>query len=222
MQMRLLDERIDSGNAKLAQLEQVQESQGAKQEATREEMGSMYTTFTGSVGRVLEEVGRIKGSVDAEILLVRNSLNTFRHEMNAVKATAAASDALVSDCDTRMAALASDVTAMRAAILEFTVTTARQRSLLECIDQTKVMCNQFNHAVRDLRNQIDTTDAYIENYLPFRTVKELTALLSDCQFDAKTHTRIKAFEARRIKDMYARMVTQVSRVPDFKARLTEF
>ena len=69
------------------------------------------------------------------------------------------------------------------------------------------MCNQFNFAVRDLRNQIDTTDAYIENYLPFRTVKELTALLSDCQFDSKTLTRIKAFEARRIKDMYARMVT---------------
>lgn len=185
-------------------------------------MGDMYTTFTESVSRVLDEVTRIKGAVDAEILHVRNTLNGFRHEMNAITEATAASGRLVSDCDRRVVGLSADVTNMRASILEFTATTARQQSLLECIDKTKVMCNQFNFAVRDLRNQIDTTDAYIENYLPFRTVKELTALLSDCQFDSKTLTRIKAFEARRIKDMYARMVTQVSRVPDFKARLMEF
>ena len=55
--------------------------------------------------------------------------------------------------------------------------------------------------------------------MPFRTVKELTALLSDCEFDHKTNLKIKSFEARRIKDLYARMVTEVSRVPDFKSRL---
>ena len=144
------------------------------------EMSDMYTTFTESVARVLAEVGRIKSQVDTEILSVRNALNAFRHEVTAVQESTKDSAKLVGDNDDRVAELKGDVTNMKAAILEFTVTTARQQSLLECIDKTKVMCNQFNFAVQDLRNQIDTTDAYIENYLPFRTVKELTALLSDC------------------------------------------
>ena len=80
------------------------------------------------------------------------------------------------------------------------------------------MCNQFNNAVDDLMNQIDTTDLYIENYLPFRTIKEMVFLMSEC-FDFKTMTKIKAFEARRIKEMYTRLLTTKSKVPDFKNRL---
>ena len=170
-------------------------------------MSNMYQTFTASVNRVLEEVGRIKSQVDEEIAVVRNTLNRFRYEIESMQETTKGSAQLVSDNDSKIGGLQADVSNMKAALLEFTVTTARQRSLLECIDKTRTMCNQFNFAVQDLRNQIDTTDAYIENYLPFRTVKELTALLSDCQFEPKMATRIKAFEARRIKDMYARMIT---------------
>ena len=68
------------------------------------------------------------------------------------------------------------------------------------------MCNQFNLAAEDLRNQLDTTDIYIENYLPFRTMKEIGTLLSDC-FDDQISTKIKLFEAKRIQQMYARMAT---------------
>jgi sugar-specific transcriptional regulator TrmB len=45
------------------------------------------------------------------------------------------------------------------------------------IEKTKIMCDQFNFAVHDLRNQIDTTDTYIENYLPLKTVKEISSIL---------------------------------------------
>ena len=69
-----------------------------------------------------------------------------------------------------------------------------------------------------MRNQIDTTDAYIENFLPFRTIKELTALLADA-FDGNTATKIKRFEAKRVKDLYYRILTKINEVPNFKRRL---
>ena len=59
------------------------------------------------------------------------------------------------------------------------------------------MCNQFNRAAEDLRNQLDTTDMYIENYLPFRTIKEIGTLLAEC-FDDKIASNVKLFEAKRI------------------------
>lgn len=59
------------------------------------------------------------------------------------------------------------------------------------------MCDRFNRAAEDLRNQLDTTDLYIENYLPFRTMKEIGTLLSSC-FDEKTASKVKMFEAKRI------------------------
>jgi len=68
------------------------------------------------------------------------------------------------------------------------------------------MCDQFNFSVQDLRNQIETTDTYIVNYLPFRTIKELTTLLEGC-FEPKVSQKIKVIEALKIKDMYARMMT---------------
>ena len=111
------------------------------------EMSDMYTRFTESVARVLAEVSRIKSQVDTEILSVRNALNAFRYEVTAVQESTKDSAKLVGDNDDRVAELKGDVTNMKAAILEFTVTTARQQSLLECIDKTKVMCNQFNFAV---------------------------------------------------------------------------
>lgn len=104
---------------------------------------------------------------------------------------------------------------LRALCMDLGRKTARQVSLLECIDKTRIMCNQFNYAVADLRNQIDTTDAYIENFLPFRTIKELTALLSDA-FDGPTVTKIKRFEAKRVKDLYYRILTKINEVPNFK------
>ena len=54
--------------------------------------------------------------------------------------------------------------------------------------------------------------------MPFRTIKEMVFLLGEC-FDFKTMTRIKAFEAKRIKEMYVRMLTSKAKVPDFKNRL---
>ena len=53
-------------------------------------------------------------------------------------------------------------------------------------------------ASEDLRNQLDTTDIYIENYLPFRIMKEIGTLLKEC-FDDKIATQIKLFESRRIQ-----------------------
>lgn len=81
------------------------------------------------------------------------------------------------------------------------------------------MCDRFNRASEDLRNQLDTTDIYIENYLPFRTMKEIGTLLTEC-FDERIGSKIKHFEARRIQQMYARMMVSEHKVPDFKARLT--
>ena len=63
--------------------------------------------------------------MDVEILHVRNTLNGFRHEMNAMTEATEVSGKLVSDCDHRVAGLTGDVTNMRASILEFTATTAR-------------------------------------------------------------------------------------------------
>ena len=81
------------------------------------------------------------------------------------------------------------------------------------------MCDRFNRASEDLRNQLDTTDIYIENYLPFRTMKEIGTLLTEC-FDDRIGSKIKHFEAKRIQQMYARMIVTEHKVPDFKARLT--
>ena len=38
---------------------------------------------------------------------------------------------------------------------------------------------------------------YIENYLPFRTIKEIGTLLAEC-FDDKIASNVKLFEAKRI------------------------
>ena len=90
------------------------------------------------------------------------------------------------------------MTAVKKTCMELAQTTARQSSLLETIDKTRVMCKQFNHAAVDLRNQLDTTDMYIEHYLPFRVMKEIGVLLQEC-FDEKINARLKLFEAKRIQ-----------------------
>lgn len=108
---------------------------------------------------------------------------------------------------------------MKQAAMVLANNTARQTSLLETIDKTQVMCTQFNRAAEDLRNQIDTTDIYIENYLPFRTMKEIGTLLTSC-FDDKISAKIRIFEAKRIQQLYARMVKTAHKAPDFKTRLT--
>ena len=86
---------------------------------------------------------------------------------------------------------------MKQACMQLASNTARQTSLLETIDKTRIMCDRFNRASEDLRNQLDTTDIYIENYLPFRTMKEIGTLLTEC-FDDKIASKIKLFEAKRI------------------------
>lgn len=82
---------------------------------------------------------------------------------------------------------------------------ASKNSLDFAVKKTKEMVDQFNYQVIDLRNQIDTTDTYIENYLPFRTLKEVSQLLEN-SFDRSVNHKIKAFEAERIKELYARMI----------------
>ena len=220
--MRFLGDRIDIEAKKFAELQGQIDSHAKKQQGLRDDISDMYKTFTENAEKVMDEVGEIRSKVGKETLMVNNTLNEFRRGMDSMLEATEGASKLVGINDDKVAALKADVNNMRGLFHDFSTTTARQKALLECIDKTKLMCNQFNYAVQDLRNQIDTTDAYIENYLPFRTIKELTALLGDCEFDHKTTSKIKLFEARRIKDLYARMVTEVSRVPDFKARLSEF
>ena len=82
------------------------------------------------------------------------------------------------------------------------------------------MCDRFNKAAEDLRNQLDTTDMYIEHYLPFRTIKEVGYMLTS-SFDEKISQNVKFFEAKRIQQLYARMIHTSHQVPNFKSRLTE-
>lgn len=74
---------------------------------------------------------------------------------------------------------------------------ARQQSLNESIDKTREMCERFNRAALDLRNQLDTTDMYIEHYLPFRTIKEIGYMLNN-SFDEKIANKVKIFESKRV------------------------
>jgi hypothetical protein len=46
--------------------------------------------------------------------------------------------------------------------------------------------------VHDLRNQIDTTDSYIENYIPLKTVKEVASILKE-SLDGEVYERMQAF-----------------------------
>ena len=50
-------------------------------------------------------------------------------------------------------------------------------------------------------------------------MKEIGLLLSEC-FDEKIAHRLKVFEAKRIQQLYARLVKEAHKVPDFKSRLT--
>lgn len=84
----------------------------------------------------------------------------------------------------------------------------------------KLMTDKINYSFEDLRNQIDTTDTYIEHYLPFRTLKEITNLLEQ-SFDRTTYNRINKYSAERIKELYARMLIKVNSFPDFKTRLIQ-
>jgi hypothetical protein len=86
------------------------------------------------------------------------------------------------------------------------------------IQKTKIMCDQFNFSVHDLKNQIDTTDTYIENYLPLRNVKEISSMMSGC-VESEVYERIQAYESIKIKELYARLITNIHILPDFKTRL---
>jgi hypothetical protein len=93
------------------------------------------------------------------------------------------------------------------------------KDLVEKLAQrTKKMVESFNIAVDDLSNQIDTTDTYIENYLPLKTLKELTYLMENC-FERKVVHKIQLFEADRVKELYAKMLQTTHKIPDFKTRL---
>lgn len=85
--------------------------------------------------------------------------------------------------------------------------------------RTKRMVEIFNDEVDDLRNQIDTTDTYIENYLPMRTLKETTYILEHAALERKNIHSIQVFEAERTKELYAKMLQTTHKIPDFKTRL---
>ena len=65
------------------------------------------------------------------------------------------------------------------------------------IEKTKIMCDQFNFSVHDLRNQIDTTDSYIENYIPLKTVKEVASILKE-SLDGEVYERLQSYQSIRV------------------------
>ena len=119
-----------------------------------------------------------------------------------------------------MKSVKEEIALVRRACMEVAQKSARQQSLNECIDKTREMCNRFNNAALDLRNQLDTTDMYIEHYLPFRTIKEVSYMLHN-SFDQNISNKVRVFEAKRIQQHYARMIHTAHKVPNFKARLTD-
>ena len=89
-----------------------------------------------------------------------------------------------------MAANRREISALGASV-------ATKASIEGLAQRTKAMVDSFNRAVDDLSNQIDTTDTYIENYLPLQTLKEVSYLLENC-FERKVVYQIQNFEATRI------------------------
>ena len=78
---------------------------------------------------------------------------------------------------------------------------------------------QFEYSVGDLKNHIDTTDTYVDQFLPFRTLKEITTLLAHSSLDRKQVDRIKVYEAKRTKELYKSLTASQIDLPDFKTRL---
>lgn len=107
----------------------------------------MYKTFTDSASKVMDEVAEIRKKVGVEILTVNNTLNEFRHGMDRMLEATEGASKLVGINDDKVAALKDKVNDLRNLFHDFSTTTARQKALLECIDKTKLMCNQFNFAV---------------------------------------------------------------------------
>ena len=188
-------------------------------ERLRFEQSEVYRLFTENDNKIVEDYIKNKEKMDEEIAHFKTQIGVFDNDIANFKNTIEQHDLTVQDNKTRITRLSNDQTATKQSMMQLASNTARQSSLLETIDKTRVMCDQFNRAAEDLRNQLDTTDMYIENYLPFRTMKEIGTLLQEC-FDEKIANRIKIFEAKRIQQLYARMLVQEHKVPDFKSRLT--
>jgi hypothetical protein len=53
-----------------------------------------------------------------------------------------------------------------------------------------------------------------------RSIKEITSVLQGC-LDPEPYEKVQQYEAVKIKELYARLITQLHIVPDFKTRLVE-
>jgi chromosome segregation ATPase len=118
--------------------------------------------------------------MDFDLAQFKTKIDIFDNDMTNMTNSMDHFKLVISDNETRITHHQREIIGMKQACMELANNTARQTSLLETIDKTKVMCNQFNRAAEDLRNQLDTTDIYIENYLPFRIMKEIGTLLTEC------------------------------------------
>lgn len=77
------------------------------------------------------------------------------------------------------------------------------------------------YSCRDLNNKIRTTDRYIDQFLPFRMIKEVSHFM-EYLFPAEMSKKIECLRKEKIKDLYTRIFESAD-VIEFKnamSRLT--
>ena len=189
--------QIDTMRLEIKQLFTRADDVGSDMERCRQEMKDVYRLFTENDQKIINDYLKNKVQMDSEIAQFKTRVGFFDSEMENMKNTLTEHNIVVENSKTLVNSVQEEITRVKKACMEIATKSARQQSLNESIDKTREMCDRFNRAALDLRNQLDTTDMYIEHYLPFRTIKEIGYMLHN-SFEEKIANKVKIFESKRI------------------------
>lgn len=127
----------------------------------------------------------IKHEMDKSIAGMSEQIVIFEQKIDSIERRFDAFASQMVDMDQRILSNTDLCTKTKQALGALEDKASMKTAVNELASRTKRMVDTFNDEVDDLRNQIDTTDTYIENYLPMRSLKEITYVLEHAQFDRK-------------------------------------
>ena len=88
---------------------------------------------------------------------------------------------------------------------------------LELSRVTEERAKRQDYCCKDLDNKIKTTDRYIDQFLPFRMIKEVSSFM-EFLLDEDQALKIKVLKKEKIKELYHRMF-KLDEVVEFKSAM---
>ena len=139
-----------------------------------------------------------------EVTKLRQDLNMHDHLINSLQTETNQDRLKIIENTESLTALDKNLTQFKVSI-EKKITKFTPLPLFETeIKKVADTSRRFNYCCKDLDNKIKTTDRYIDQFLPFRMIKEVSSFM-EFLLPEEQAMKIKILKKEKIKELYHKM-----------------